>query len=157
MWSLIGLLWKFHLASFARRGVFANTSSGNRLVTSGSELNSRGSGKEKIYTTTVETLLSFLFQGLTPLWCVTFSPDLWCIPSSFVFTKIVYTIIVFALWPRGRATNRNEGCHRGGILFSPLFKDRHIRCPNGVLRTQVNKIPLLFFGREKKAHEEENT
>ena len=40
--------------------------------------------EEKIYTTTVETLL-FSFSGSEALWCIPFFPDLWCIPFSLSF------------------------------------------------------------------------
>ena len=50
-----------------------------------------------------------LFQGLRPLWCIPFFPDLWCIPLFPLFPrKIVYTKAFLALWPRGRATDRER-------------------------------------------------
>ena len=48
------------------------------------------SGKEKVYTATVETLL-FSFSGSEALWCIPFFPGLWCIPFSLVFPGKWYT------------------------------------------------------------------
>ena len=64
--------------------------------------------KKKVYTTTVETLLSF--PGSEASMVYTFFPDLCCIPFSLVWPRTWYTPQpLFALWPRGRATDRERG------------------------------------------------
>ena len=48
--------------------------------------------EEKVYTTTVETLLfSFSGSGASMVYTIPFFPDLWCIPLSLVFPRKWYT------------------------------------------------------------------
>ena len=73
---------------------FGNVSSLNGLI----------QGRKKVYTTTVETLL-FSFSGSE---------------APMVYTLlVVYTIVFFALWPRGRATDRER--RRATVVVYTLF------------------------------------
>ena len=68
----------------------------------------RGTGKKKVYTTTMETLLFFFLRVWGSMVYTLFSgPMVYTLFPCFP-RKRVYTIAFFALWPRGRATDRKR-------------------------------------------------
>ena len=77
-------------------------------------------GKKKAYTTTVETLL-FVFPGLwgSMVYSILSGPMVYTLFPCFP-RKMVYTIACFALWPRGRATDRER---RGAtvVVYTRFF------------------------------------
>ena len=68
------------------------------------------SGKNKVYTITVETLLFFFFRVWgSMVYTLLSGPMVYTLFPCFP-RKIVYTIAFFALWPRGQATDREKRC-----------------------------------------------
>ena len=73
--------------------------------------------KKKVYTTTAETRL-FPFSGseASRVYTLLSGPMVYA-PFPFFPMKMAYTIVFFALWPRGRATDRER---RGDMVSFPL-------------------------------------
>ena len=70
--------------------------------------------KKKVYTTTVETLLFFFFRVWGSMVYTLLSRTYGVYPFPLFFPgKMVYTIAFFALWPQGRATDREK---RGPVV-----------------------------------------
>ena len=92
-------------------------------------------GKKKVYTTTVETLLFFFFRVWgSMVYTLLSGPMVYTLFPCFP-RKMVYTTAFFALWPRGRVTAREK---RGAtvVVYTLFSLDLRERQCNGICNTR---------------------
>ena len=98
--------------------------------------------RKQVYTTTVETLLFlFAFSGLRPLWCipVDFSgPLVYTLVPCFPKERFC-TIVLFALWPWGRATDR-ERVGTTMVVYTLVFQTSKIPGAKGNTSTTQTSL-----------------